>query len=94
MTVAVQVNTLLLDGAKRGLKELDLLKNSSITVPDTVLNFKGIQAEENTGGINPKVVTDIKNLINAEIQRKLTDCMMWILPRKRRYSSKLPKMYN
>jgi len=92
LTVAVNLNTLLLDGTVRGMTELELLQNRSITVPDTVLDLNSLFYAE-TGGYNAMNAKKCKELMATEMQRKMTDCMMWILPRKRRHSSKLPKIY-
>jgi hypothetical protein len=75
------------------MTELELLANKSITVPDTVLDLNSLFYAE-TGGYNAMNAKKCKELMATEMQRKMTDCMMWILPRKRKHSSKLPKIYN
>jgi hypothetical protein len=64
--VAVHLNTLLLDGTMRGMTELELLQNKSITVPDTVLDLNSLFYAE-TGGYNAMNAKKCKELMATEM---------------------------
>ena len=92
LTIAVMTNQLLLDGPMKGLKELRLLKERDIVVPNSFININNLLVSATDDFKQTAYTQEVARLTTAikECQR---DSMYNILPKKNRDRETVQKKF-
>lgn len=92
LTVAVKINTFLIDKPLRGLAELDLIEKKEITSPNCVVDLMGIMGV-NTDTSNFGMIKSERYRMNHLLTKAITEYFFMITPKKTRERAILTKRF-
>ena len=74
-------NQLVIDGAQRGLSEIQLLEENNIAVPNSIIDVAQVLSDI-TDGKNLQQLRKEKEIMRHSIGLNAAMCMYWITPKK------------